>query len=240
MLKEELRKLIELQELDKQIYLLREEAEKIPPKIEELKAGFESKKEHLKSLEEELKKSKIDQKNKELELASREEQIKKFQTQLYQIKNNKEYQVKIQEIASTKADCSVIEEGILTVMEQIDNKKRGLEEEKKNVAVEENKVNTETEKLNAQLNDINDKILVLDDQRKNKVVRIEKNVLQDYEHLLHNKGGLAIVPVIDFVCGGCNMSIPPQVVNEIKMYKDITHCGMCARILYVEEDLLDA
>ena len=36
-------------------------------------------------------------------------------------------------------------------------------------------------------------------------------------------------------CGGCNMNLPPQVINEIMMKKNLIFCESCARILYIEE-----
>jgi predicted nucleic acid-binding Zn-ribbon protein len=52
---------------------------------------------------------------------------------------------------------------------------------------------------------------------------------------LQSKGGLAIASVKNNSCGGCNMFVPPQVINLIKMYDSIVTCEMCNRILYTEE-----
>ncbi len=237
MLKDELRKLIELQEIDKKIYALKEEAKKIPLEIKSIEEEFALKKEKFNSLEEEKKNLKIKQKDKELELESRGEQIKKHQAQLYQIKTNKEYQAKLQEIESLKADCSVIEEEVIKLMEEIEQIEKSINEEREKLSKEEDEAGKKIEELKGNLKELEEQIKILESQRAAKVVHIDKSLLSDYQRLLEAKSGLALAEVRDFICQGCNMSIPPQVVNEIKMYKGTVHCGFCARILYIPEDL---
>ena len=57
------------------------------------------------------------------------------------------------------------------------------------------------------------------------------------EKILQNKQGLAVVPVQVSSCGGCFMNVPAQVINEMKKHENLVFCEMCARILYLEEDL---
>ena len=33
------------------------------------------------------------------------------------------------------------------------------------------------------------------------------------------------------------MNTPAQVINEIKMHEDFVYCEVCARILFLEEDI---
>jgi len=60
-------------------------------------------------------------------------------------------------------------------------------------------------------------------------------MLLEYERILNSRDGLAIVTVKGNSCGGCNMLVPPQVINLIKMYEHIITCEMCNRILYINE-----
>ena len=67
------------------------------------------------------------------------------------------------------------------------------------------------------------------------IPEIDPKILSQYERILSNRDGLAIVAVKGDSCKGCNMLVPPQVVNLIKMYERIVTCEICNRILYVEE-----
>jgi predicted nucleic acid-binding Zn-ribbon protein len=75
----------------------------------------------------------------------------------------------------------------------------------------------------------------LDARRKQIVPEIEPKILAQYERILLNRDGLAIVSVRNNSCGGCNMFVPAQVINLIKMYERIITCEICNRMLYIDE-----
>ena len=128
-LKQEIRKLIELQELDSKIYTLTQEKDITKPaQLDELRNNFQAKKEALSSYEEKVKQLQLKKKEQELDLASKEENVRKAQGQLYQLKTNKEYHAKLSGIESLKADVSVIEEVILNMLEELDKAEQDLEE----------------------------------------------------------------------------------------------------------------
>jgi len=62
-LKDQIRKLVELQVMDEEIFRFRRELREKPAELEVLKAEFESKKVTLKSLEDKLKAIQVVQKN---------------------------------------------------------------------------------------------------------------------------------------------------------------------------------
>ncbi|MGB2705566.1 MAG: C4-type zinc ribbon domain-containing protein [Candidatus Omnitrophota bacterium] len=227
--------LIELQELDSAIFDNKRLLDGIPERIKELDRILEEKSAKLKTLEEESKKLQVSHKEKEVELKTKEDTIKKHQAQLYQIKTNKEYAALEKEIGSAKADGSLLEEEIINLLDRIDEIKKNiakerelLEEEKKKTDEEKKKIESEKKTSESEYNDLNSK-------RKEFTSKIDKAVLSKYERILHNKDGLAMVPIVDDACGGCNMNLPPQVINEAKLKKDLTVCGNCARILYAKD-----
>jgi predicted nucleic acid-binding Zn-ribbon protein len=234
-LKTQLQHLLELQQIDIQIYDLRRIKEEKPAKIAELEAAFEAKRGALAGLEKAALDLQKQKKDREGELASREESIQKLQGQLYQLKTNKEYHTMQQQIEDAKADKSVIEDKILEFMESIDASRADVEKEKARLT-EEEKVFTEGKKaLQAEIREIDDKLACLETQRKQATPLIKAEVLAQYDRILKIRGGLAIVPVQGTSCGGCHMFVPPQVINMISMYDTLVTCEMCNRILYLDE-----
>ena len=221
--------------LDSEIFDKKKILDSVPGKIKELDDVLEQKSAALKSYEDESKGLQVKRKEKEVELESKEQSIKKYQTQLYQIKTNKEYASLEKEIAGIRADNSVLEDDIITLLDKIEEiqkkiteEKKVLEEEKKRNDTEKKKIEEEKKKIEAEYNDLTGK-------RKEFVEKIDKSLLSKYERILQNKDGLAMVPIVNDSCGGCNMNLPPQVINEAKMKKTLIFCGNCARILYTEE-----
>ena len=236
-IKEEVRKLVQLQDVDAKIFAFTKEKAQGPRMIEALQNEFEAKKLQLKILEDTKQKKLLDQKDKEGDLASKEEAIKKSQSQLGQLKTNKEYQTKLSEIEGYKADKSIIEEVVLKLMDEIDNFKKDIETEKRNMEAEEKKFKEKKNALNLRIKEIEGLLADLMGKRKMLADSIDKTILKQYEYILNGKDGLALVKIQENSCFGCYMKVPPQVINEIKMYDKLITCGMCARILYLEDDV---
>ena len=228
--------LLQLQAVDSQIYSLNEEKKLKPQEIEALKSAFEAKKEHLANLEKTCLDLQKEKKDRELELGSREDTTKKLQTQLYQLKTNKEYNTMMQEIQGSKADASTIEDKILEYMEKIDKAKNDIEAEKKNLEREEQTFGTEKKKIEDRISEMDERLAELESERKQVTPGLDKKILSQYERILHNRDGLAIVGVKKNTCMGCNMFVPAQVINLIQMYERIITCEVCNRILTIPDE----
>jgi predicted nucleic acid-binding Zn-ribbon protein len=236
-LQEQMKQLFGLQTVDAEIYRLRSELEEKPKLIEELQKKFEEKKANLKALEDKSKQIQLKRKEKEVELAAKEEAIKKAQTQLYQIKKNEEYQAMVREIAGLNADKSVLEENILKFFDDTDSVGKEIEKEKLVLTEEEKKFNQQKKEVDGRIREVNDRLTVLESNRNQIVPNIENKILAQYERVLKNREGLALVPVKNGACQGCFLNVPPQVINEIKLKKSLVICEACARILFLEEEL---
>jgi hypothetical protein len=237
-LKEEIRKIVQLQELDIQIqnFTIQKDIE-LPKNIEDLKGELEKEKKKFSAFEEEVKKLQVKRKDKELELASKEENVKKAQTQLYQLKTNKEYQAKLSEIASLKTDVSILEEEIIKILDEIEKVERQFKEEREKFSLKEKEFKEEEAKIKGEIKEIEVKIKNLQDKRNILIKEIDKNILSKYEQLLRTRSGLAVTPVENENCGACHIRLTPQTINEIKMYKDLVFCENCVRLLYLPEDI---
>jgi uncharacterized protein len=235
-LKTQLEALVQLQEIDSQIYKLNDEKTSKPAQVEVLKLAFEEKKKSLTLSEKAYLDAQKEKKDRELELAAKEENTKKLQGQLYQLKTNKEYNTMLSQIQDSKADGSLVEDKILEAMDKIERTKAAVEDEKKKLADEEKIFNDQKKKVELELKEIDDRLATLGSQRQQLLPGIEKNILTQYERILHNKNGLAIVAVKDSTCKGCHMSLPPQVTNSIQAYDHMITCDVCNRILYIPHD----
>ncbi len=236
-IKDQLKKLVELQAIDAERYRHKVELEEKPAALEELRKAFEEKKVNLKSLEDRSKTIQVDRKSKELELQAKEGEIAKSNAQLSLLKTNKEYQAKMAEIESFKADKSIIEEKILLLYDSGDIINSEIAKEKSILAEEEKNYLNQKKIVEDAVKEIEEKLKVLEMKRSQVSPEIDKANLNRYERVLENKKGLAIVPVKGNSCGGCFMNVPEQSINEIKMHDKLTFCEMCARILYLEDDL---
>ena len=235
--KEQIGLLIDLQVIDKEIYALTAEKKNIPGELKAIEEALESKKIAIKQAEEKLKSLQVALKDKEVLLQQKEEQIKKLQMQLYQLKTNKEYSTMLAEIEGIKADNSIMEEGIIKLMDEIEMAKKKIAEEKELFKKEETDTQKKKDTINARGKEIDARLSDLSARREKIIPDVEKQILARYERVLKNRNGIAIVPVEHNACGGCHMNLPPQIVSEAKLKEDIIVCGSCNRILYVDDNV---
>lgn len=236
-IKDQIKKIIELQKIDEQIYHLKVELKEKPAVLEQLKKEFEAHKAGLMKLEEKLKAVQVARKEKELELKAREEEMAKANVQLSQLKTNKEYSAKMSEIEHIKADQSVMEEKILIFYDNGDAVNADIEKEKVKVAAYEKNYLVKKKETEDSMKVTEDRVKVFEAQRQHTIPGIDPTFLNRYERILRHKDGVAIVPVQGGTCGGCFMNVTTQKINAIKMHDQFVECEMCSRILYLEDDL---
>ena len=236
-IKDQIKKLVDLQKIDAEIYTAQTGLTEKPAVIAELKSKFEATKAHLNQLEEKFKVIQLKRKELELEMKAKEDDISKANSQLTQLKTNKEYTAKLNEIASVKADKSIVEEKILLSYDEADAVQGEIAKEKVVVEAQEKQYLARKKEIEDEIKLMEDRVKVLESQRKQQLPGIDRTLLNRYEKVLARKDGLGIVPLNGNSCGGCHMNVPPQTINAIKMHDQLIECEKCLRIMYLEDDL---
>jgi len=231
-LAEEIKKLIELQKIDQEIFNIKRDLEMMPEQIAAFDAAVKEKESIFKSGEDKVKKLTLKRKEKEGQLGTKEEGIKKQQNQLFAVKTNQEYSALQKEIDSQKADKSVLEEEILILFDELEKADKEVIVQKGAFQQEKAKIEGEKKALQDKKSAMEQEVKKYETERLGYSGNVDKDVLSKYERILKARDGLAIVPVVGDSCGGCNMNLPPQVVNEARLKTGLVICGNCSRILY--------
>ena len=234
-MKEEIKKLLDLQEMDSAIFDFKSRLESFPARFAEMDASLESKKSGMASAEEELKSLLVLKNGKEVDMQAKEERIKKHEGDLYSIKNNKEYQALQHEINSIKADVSLIEEAIIGLFDQIEAAQAKFADEKKKFEDEKAAVEKEKSAIKQEERGLRSELEAVESKRSASAEAVAPEVLSRYQRILDKRGRTAVAVIKEEFCGGCNMHLRPQIINDAKIKRDLVLCENCARILYAEE-----
>lgn len=232
---EKLKALFELQTLHTQIDKIRQTRGELPMEVADLEdevAGLETRIQKIKADLDELEDSIVTRKNliKEALAAT-----KKYETQLNDVKNNREYDAISKEIEIQGLEIQVSEKKIKEYSFEIQNKTEVYEsalanitERKKDLELKKAELDTitaETEKDEASI--------MVKAQEAEK--HIDERLLIAYNRLRSNaKNGLAVVTIQRDSCSGCFNQIPPQRQLDIRQRKRIIVCEHCGRILVDE------
>ena len=222
------------QQLDSEIHHAHILLGELPSERARLKSELELEKTRLNELEKSLRDIQLKLKDKELELSQKEMQIKKLDGQLSQVKTNKEYAALQQEIASLKADNSLLEEGIIHVLDEVDAAKEEVLKEKEKFAAIAKSFQDRDSEMTGQEKALQGRLTDLKKQREEAVTQLPPELGELYSRIALKKQGLALAVVSGDVCAACQMKLRPQLINEIRLGEQIIVCENCSRILFFE------
>ncbi len=234
-IKEQLKALVGLQEIDARILNLQQRLEQRPREEAIIRTELDAHHRQVQECEAELKALQVRRKERELDLETKEVTIKKYQAQLLQVKTNKEYSALQAEIDGLKADNSLLEEAILVTLEEIDRAKKSLGSVQESYKAQEQRMQEHLNQVREAAAGWERELAEAMARRHEMAAVVDRLVLAQYDRVLKNRRGVALVPVLHDSCSGCHMGLPPQVINEIRIGERLIVCESCARILYIPE-----
>lgn len=222
------------QEIDGEIYAIRRELAAIPEILHQLTTEFEQEKSRMAQLDARLKEIQLRQKQKEGELNEKENLIRKYDAQLMQVKTNKEYSALKSEIASLRADGSILEDAILGILDEMDQVQKETREERDRLTQVEKELEAKKIELGERAQTLKADLARLTEKRTGVMAQAPPEARELYEKIVVKKEGLALVAVEGESCGGCRITLRPQVLNEVKLKESLVICDNCSRILYTD------
>lgn len=221
-----------LQNVDLKIKEMEEELSRIPEIIKNIEKEIGKEKEGLVEEEEKIKNLKKEEKLKELSLKEVEEKITKLSSQLYAAKTNEEYKAFLKEMEFAKSEKAKLEDEILNMMEEIEEKEENFGNFKQNMQrnilkLQEKKKDTENKEK-----ELKKKLKEILETKDRLIKDIPQEYIKIYEKIKKNKGGVAVAQVTqDNRCSVCLNPVPLQKVIEIQHDDKLFFCEYCGRIL---------
>jgi predicted nucleic acid-binding Zn-ribbon protein len=232
---QKLKALYELQNIHTKIDKIRQVRGELPMEVADLEddvLGLETRIQKIKNELDDLEDAIVTRKN---TIKDAQANIKRYDSQLKEVKNNREYDALTKEIEIQGLDIQVSEKKIKEHGFEITSKTEiyesalaDLEGRKKDLEVKKAELNLitgETEKDED----------ALQKKADSAETQIEERLLVAYKRLRKNAiNGLAVVTIDRDSCSGCFNQIPPQRQLDIRQRKKIIVCENCGRILVDE------
>jgi len=162
--------------------------------------------------------------------------IQKSQEKLRSVKTNKEYQSSLKEIEDIKLKNSKIEDKMLEFLEQIERAEKDLTERKQHYSKIVDDTNLEKDSIKRDTEQCRQKLAQLESHRNAVTDALDSTILDIFYRVKAKQSdAVAIAEVIDAVCQGCNLNIPPQMYIELQHRNSLKNCPSCERIIYWED-----
>ncbi len=229
---EEIKQLTELQVIDLEIAKLDAEIDAGQAEVDMLGKAFEDRKGSIEEIKQKIEAAESRHRELEAEHADELGRIKDRQSKMMQVQTNREYQSLLKEIEDGKKANKSREDELVQIMESTETLTALIKEQEELCKKEEKALAGETKKLSSFSSKLNTKKAVIEKKRNGKIEGFSKNLLRKYNTLRERRNGRAVVGVINGVCQGCFMSIPPQQFNELLRGDQMLFCPTCQRIIY--------
>ena len=229
---DQLKLLIDLQELDSSIAALQKTCKEIPIQINTLEKEVEKAMTSLHHIKVEAEALTKLRRARERDLEECSQNLKKKQSRLFEVKTNQEYTAVLKEIEVLKEKQSQLEEEVLEIMERGDKMAAERAKAEGELAQQELRFKKEKAALEGELREKEAQLSRLLIKRRDHTTQVESDILYTYNKLLKSRNGLAVIAVRDGSCLGCFVSLTPQAYNEVQKNEKLMSCPNCNRILY--------
>lgn len=236
---DQLKALHELQVIDTKVDKIRIIRGELPLEIEDLEdsiAGLDTRLEKFEAELETINESIVANKN---TIALATEAIERYETQLKNIKNNREFTSLTKEVEYQNLEIQLAEKKAAQNAANALHKKEIINACKEKIAERNDELKLKTAELSEIVAETEkeEKSLIAESVKAEKV--IPERLLTAYKRIRSKvANGLAVVSVEREACGGCFSQIPPQRQLDIKMHKKVIVCEHCGRIM-VDANIFD-
>jgi predicted nucleic acid-binding Zn-ribbon protein len=233
-------KALQLQELDRTITELRGEIASLPKQIAEIDRTLGGR---LKKLEADKgglaanarARQKLDNDGKDIH-----QKIAKLKDQMLSAKTNEQYRAFQKEIEYCEAEIRKSEDQALQLMDDAEGLSTNVKSTEAALADEKKSVDERKKEVAALTDENKAKLAKLLAERAALTATIAKSVLASYERLRKRvRDGKVVATVEEGTCMGCNMTIRPQYLADLKLGSEVLACESCHRLLYIEPAPVD-
>jgi predicted nucleic acid-binding Zn-ribbon protein len=228
-----LEQLLDLHEIDQQIFSMERELERYETELTATEDGVARLASALGALETELGRTRLEARSGERAVDDKRLQLDRLRTRVNQVRNEKQYGAATLELDFARQDIRKLEDHALQklqVVEDLEVRRAGLLTELEEARARAGPLREEAQARRQQLEE---ELAIKRDRRYNLAMRIDERVLALYDRIRAGRAGVALAPLTDeAVCGNCYTAVTIQQELQIKELSALVCCEGCGVILY--------
>jgi len=224
-------KLLQLEEVEREIARLRGEVAALPRRVAEIEAKLAGINADIERARKSLKDIEANRRKREGDIQSLQQKISKYRDQMLAVKTNQEYKALGGEINFAEQEIRLIEDKILEGMLETEARERELKtaeaaQKKQQAEVEKQKsqARTRTEEDQKRLSELTPRRDALRQA-------VSPELVRHYDRVIKLRGS-AMAEALDQMCLACHVQLRPQVYLDIMAGENVITCDSCDRIVY--------
>lgn len=235
-----LKQLVQLSEYDKQISSFEPRIEKEKEKLQVFMQTANELQEQIDIAYKAIDEAKSKRMKNDIHLAELKDKLDDIAKKNAVIQTEKEMKALQLEEEIAKEQISFANDEIARYDNIVKNKEAELEELKAKLEEENSEIKEMQEASNTNIEQLHQERADVSEKRAQLVPQIESKISIFYEKIKRWAKDTAVVPVRKQACYGCYMKINDKTYTEVIRSEEIITCPHCGRILYKEEESVQA
>ncbi len=222
---------VELQAIDRKIASLEKEIAVLPIHVADIEKKLGSHKLRLGIDQTALAANQRDRKKLEGDIQVHEQKISKLKGQMLEAKNNEQYRAFQNEITWCETETRKAEDKIIELMELAEPLDKNVKMAEAALKVEQLEV--DAEKRRAQDRSAEDQKFLAKAKalRQGIVSKLDPKLYIRYEQIKKKTKSTVVADATEGRCEGCQISLRPQLFQDLKVGDKVMFCELCGRIL---------
>lgn len=220
-----------LQYLDERLRALRFEQHNLPEQLRPYQGACAEARQELTRLHEAIEQTERRRRALDRELDGLQAQFTKTQSKLHEVKTNKEYSAVQAEIIAGKEHIARLEDHVLELMEKVEQDRQAFQMQEQRVQEVEGALTVQEKEVERARAVLAQHVGAEEKKRQQLVSDLQADLYATYQRLALLRDGQAVVSLQEGACGGCYLTIQPQLISEIRLQDKLLTCPHCQRIL---------
>ena len=231
-MEQKLKALFQLQTTLSEIDRIKTLRGELPLEVQDLEDEIEGLKTRVNKYEEEIAGLNTDQQARLENIKKAEALIERYNKQMDDVKNNREYDMLMKEIEFQKYEIDLLNKRTSEAADKIDQRQKDVEACKATIAERQEDLDVKRNELDEIVAETKSEEEKLREKAKEYEAQIDERTLNSFKRIRRSsRNGLGIVYVQRDACGGCFNKIPPQRQLDVRLRKKMIVCEYCGRIL---------
>lgn len=235
-MREKLKALAELQKVDLEVASLRKAADVHPRQLAELerelgaaRSAIEAERNRVADIE--RQKTTLEQ-----NITDEKDKVKKWEARLAEQRSTREYSALAREIDIAKKANQTMADELVELSKTLGAAREAVKVKEAEFATRQEQLSSRMAELRSKQSQAEGQVKTLEGKRSEVSSRVDPTLLRRYE-TVRKKKLPAMVGVVNGTCQGCNMNVPPQLYNNLRVSLGTDVCPSCNRIIYAIEAL---
>jgi predicted nucleic acid-binding Zn-ribbon protein len=225
-----------LQELDQDLYRVKDELKRLPEERARRRERIDQERERLGEIDRKIHETQTRIKEIEDMTTGQRQRLRKLENEIGSTADTALIVAYQHEMRTLRRDINEAEEEGLALMEVVEKLSGEGDEQRSGIEGLEKEFEEYSTNIDSEIEDARSRKKTLDDERQKRMSSsVQSHVLDKYEKLLDAREGQAMALLEGRVCQGCYVSVPNNIYVRLARAVDLVECPSCGRILYLPD-----